>query len=596
MLRGRRRGAFVLAALSLLTWLLAAPASAEENPHFTRFWVEATGSPEGKIDVEIDMEYDFDGVESHGVYLSFLTRKQIEGDPDHDRGFEITDAQAASDTAPADLREETTEDGVGFYIGDPDIGDLTGVHEYHFSFTIEGVVTSGVGDNGEDEVYWDVIGTGFDEPIKDIRVTLHAPNPIDGGCWAGRVGSTRPCDALDGDGTSVYYAQEYLNPGQGLTIAAVYPEGTFDDVQPILIERETFFSQMGSPGVLAAGVIASILTGLAGYFGTVWWRRDERFAGITPGTLPAEGGEPEIERAPMRETATVQFTPPDGVRPAELGTLSEGVAFPKFHAATIVDLAVRGHVSIEPTGIKNWRLSRLEEPGDDLTEYEEQLLDAVFLDEDPVRLDALSREARKALVKAGSALETDVVEHGWFTSRPLGSRSAVILTGIIIVMLSPLALAFGIQNGIGIFALAIAALGAGRLAAVSKAPKRTATGYALHVQGRGFRKFLETAEAGQLQFELDEDGFTTYLPHAMALGVVNRWVALFRQMSDDGTWTLPVHTNTVSAFAGMSADALSSSLKAMARTTTSLGASVSSSSGSGGSVGGGGGGGGGGRW
>ena len=110
MLRGRRRGAFVLAALSLLTWLLAAPASAEENPHFTRFWVEATGSPEGKIDVEIDMEYDFDGVESHGVYLSFLTRKQIEGDPDYDRGFEITDAQAASDTAPADLREETTED------------------------------------------------------------------------------------------------------------------------------------------------------------------------------------------------------------------------------------------------------------------------------------------------------------------------------------------------------------------------------------------------------------------------------------------------------------------------------------------------------
>ena len=99
-----------------------------------------------------------------------------------------------------------------------------------------------------------------------------------------------------------------------------------------------------------------------------------------------------------------------------------------------------------------------------------------------------------------------------------------------------------------------------------------------------------------MQFELDEGVFTTYLPHAMALGVVNRWVALFRQMSDDGTWTLPVHTNTVSAFAGMSADALSSSLKAMARTTTSLGASVSSSSGSGGSVGGGGGGGGGGRW
>src|SRR5699024_5298564 len=150
------------------------------------------------------------------------------------------------------------------------------------------------------------------------RVVLHAPNPIDGGCWAGDPGSTDPCDGLDGDGTSVYYEQTFLDAGQGLTIAAVYPEGTFDNVQPILIERETFASQMGSPGIIAAGVAASILAGAAGYFGTVWWRRDERYAGITPGTLPAEGGEPEIERAPMRETAAVQFTPPDAVRPAEL--------------------------------------------------------------------------------------------------------------------------------------------------------------------------------------------------------------------------------------------------------------------------------------
>lgn len=597
MLRGQRRSALVLAAVSLLTWLLAAPAAASEDPQFTRFWVEATGSPEGKIDVEIDMEYDFDGVESHGVYLSFLTRKQIEGDPEHYRGFEITDARAASDTAPADLREETTEDGVGFYIGHPDIGDLTGVHKYHFSFTIEGVVTSGVGDNGEDEVFWDVIGTGFDEPINDIRVTLHAPNPIDGGCWAGDPGSTDPCDLHDGDGTSVYYGQEFLDAGQGLTIAAVYPEGTFDNVQPILIERETFTSQMGTPGIIAAGVLASILAGVAGYFGTVWWRRDERYAGITPGTLPAEGTEPAIERAPVRENIAVQFTPPGGVSPAELGTLTDGLAFPKFHAATIVDLAVRGHISIEPTGSKKWRLSRLEAAGDELTDYEEQLLDAVFLDEDPVRLDALSRDARKALVEAGSTLETEVYERGWFTSRPLRSRSTVILTGILLVVLAAPALAFTMTNGIGIFGFTVSALGTGRLLAVRSAHKRTATGHALYVQGRGFEKFLETAEAGKLQFELDEDVFTTYLPHAMVLGVVDRWIALFRQMSADGTWTVPLHgrTSSVSAFAGMGADSLASSLKAMSRTTTTLGASVSSG-GSGGSVGGGGGGGGGGRW
>src|SRR5699024_9554935 len=78
VLNDRRRGVLTLVAVSILMWLFAAPAAADEDPQFTQFWVEATGNPEGKIDVEIDMEYDFDGVESHGVYLSFLTRKEIE--------------------------------------------------------------------------------------------------------------------------------------------------------------------------------------------------------------------------------------------------------------------------------------------------------------------------------------------------------------------------------------------------------------------------------------------------------------------------------------------------------------------------------------
>src|SRR5699024_5347660 len=139
--------------------------------------------------------------------------------------------------------------------------------------------------------------------------------PIDGGCWAGDPGSTDPCDGLDGDGTSVYYEQAFLDAGQGLTIAAVYPEGTFDNVQPILIERETFASQMGSPGIIAAGVAAGLLAGAGGRFGLPWRGRHDRPAGLPPGTLPAEASEPETEPAPMIENTAVRFPPPDKGRP-----------------------------------------------------------------------------------------------------------------------------------------------------------------------------------------------------------------------------------------------------------------------------------------
>src|SRR5699024_10569725 len=107
--------------------------------------------------------------------------------------------------------------------------NLTGVHSYEVSYTVEGIPNAGAGDNGEDEIYWNIIGTGFAEPIKDFRMSLSTPaEPTDTACWVGESGSPTECEHGTA-GSSAEFAQTNIEPGQGLTIAAEYPAGSFDE-------------------------------------------------------------------------------------------------------------------------------------------------------------------------------------------------------------------------------------------------------------------------------------------------------------------------------------------------------------------------------
>src|SRR5690625_3373840 len=141
----------------------------------------------------------------------------------------------------------------------------------------------------------------------------------------------------------------------------------------------------------------------------------------------------------------------------------------------------------------------------------------------------------------------------------------------------------------------------------SRAPQRTAKGYAYYVQAMGFKKYLETAEAGQLQFEAGEDIFSRYLPYAMVFGIVERWVALFTDLAAQGRWTTePIwytgvatgafFSSTESAAFASSLAGLESAASLAAMSGATPGASGGSSFSGGGFSGGGVGGGGGGSW
>src|SRR4030095_12951250 len=92
-----------------------------------------------------------------------------------------------------------------------------------------------------------------------------------------------------------------------------------------------------------------------------------------PGDQRMGGGEGE-EPVPVGDadtSAPVEFAPPEGLRPGQIGTLIDERANTLDVTATIIDLAVRGFLTIQEIpkerwfGKPDWRLVKLEKDPSD---------------------------------------------------------------------------------------------------------------------------------------------------------------------------------------------------------------------------------------
>src|SRR5207245_9564113 len=106
-----------------------------------------------------------------------------------------------------------------------------------------------------------------------------------------------------------------------------------------------------------------------------------------------------LTKAPKRHTephfihgpVVVEFEPPQNLRPAELGLILDERADPKDLTATIVDLAVRGFLTIsEIPGKKDWVLTQMRswDPAE-IMPYENTILAGLFAGRQQVTLSDL---------------------------------------------------------------------------------------------------------------------------------------------------------------------------------------------------------------
>ncbi len=601
----------VRAGILVLVWLAIATTGTVNGP--TPAWAHTVAEAIDSYHVDIDVQtsgtihvrevinYQFGIVPRHGIERQIPVRFRYDGR--YDRIDRIDNVVvSASPGTPTELKISS---GNRKYlrIGDPD-KTITGAHQYVIDYDVNGALNA-FGEH--DELYWNAIGNEWTVPIGHPSVIVTTPVPTNGvTCFAGPQGSSSPCASTGTAGsTRTDFSNPDLVPSVGLTVVVSLPKGAAAAAGPILDERWTPQRAFAVTPVTLGGAAALLLLGAVG-LGLLFWRqgRDRRAAGGYP-AAPSSGDGPE-EHVPLfaDRDGPVIYRPPEGLRPAQLGVLLDESADPLDVTATIVDLAVRGYLTITEIqrehrwSKSDWLLTATKPADDELLPYERDLFNSIFEGRDEVALSDMRDTFHGDLVRIEGKLYDDSVAHGWFAKRPDKVRSKWLVLGILISVVG--AAAVGLAAGFthaGLVPVPILLAGLVLTAGHRWTPARTAKGSAALSQILGFRRYIETAEADRMQFAEQENVWATYLPYAIVFGATKKWARAFEGLGADqqagvSSWYISPYPFSPGAF--------STSMDSFAHSTSGAIVSTPSSSGgsgfSGGFSGGGGGGGGGGSW
>ena len=588
--------------LVLASMLLAqVPAHAEgEDWRITDYRVAAGVDGAGSTAVQLTIAFDFGTEGGHGPYLTFPLRQEMADDPDHWRMLDITLGQVASPSgANVELQTEEQDGNLLVRVGNEDL-TFTGVQTYQVNYSIRGLIAPNQAQSGLDEFNWNAVGSGWEVPIDAVTVTVTGPASVGkAACFSGSDFRT-PCQGTPSGSAATFTASDVGN-GDGVQVTAGFPAGTFTGAEARIERRFTVGNMF--PVTPLTGGVAAALTALG--LGLLFRRtrrggRDQVYLGLTPGVVPAANQEASVGYDTGKAPVAVQFTPPAGARPGEVGTLMDATADNRDVTAGILDLAVRGHLRIEQLDGDEWAFTRLNGPSD-LATYEQRMLSKLFAEGNQVTTDDLKQPAYAGLLtKAREDLHTRVTkELGWFTRNPATVRGLAFLAGIVIIAAGAgLGLLLGLF-GWGLVGVAGVILGLGVLAMNNHFGARTATGSAVLAQAKGFELYLRTAEADQIKFEEGIDVFSRYLPYAIMFGVAERWTKVFEQLAAEGRYSFDTPWYVGYGYGyGFSSHGFANSMDSLANTMSSSmqHATAATSGGSGVSGGGGFGGGGGGGW
>ena len=578
----------------------AQAASADsDDDSIERYAVTADVAKDGTASVTLDFDFDFGSDEGHGPYITLPLRQEIANDPDHWRMLDVTVGPVSSPSGASASVQQTTENGnLLIRVGDEN-RTWRGTQTYRISYTIRGLIAPDQAQSGLDEFNWSVIGTGWEVPIRNISVAVTGPANVSRTACFVDFNVNRPCQAKQ-EGSTATFTQDSVGQGTPVQVVAGFPAGTFVGAEARL-EKRLWIGNM-FPVTPVTGGIAAVLTVLG--LGALLRRtrrgaRDEVYLGLTPGVVPASGQQVSVGRGAAEAPVAVQFTPPKGARPGEVGVLIDATSDNVDITATMIDLAVRGHLRIDQTGKKDWTFVKLQ-GRDQVTGYESHLLSTLFKKGPQVSTDDL-KDRRYATLMSGTRelmYERVTKELQWFSRDPNQVRGLAILGGLgLIVVGAGLGFVLGLV-GFGLIGVAAVICGIAMLILNNRFGTRTANGSAVLAQAKGFELYLTTAEADQIKFEEGIDVFSRYLPYAIVFGVAERWAKIFEQLAAQGRYVADSSWYVGYGYGTMLNSGFTSSLDRLADTMSSSmqSATTASSGGSGFSGGGGFGGGGGGGW
>ena len=432
--------------------------------------------------------------------------------------FEISDIQVSADGASlaASMTKSKGEWRVSF--------DTTTAADYQLSYTATGSTTTAV--DGRVDFTWLLLG-GLNIDTARVTGTLEVPpGAVNYDCQAGTPGALLTCSTYGGGThgeTAMDFTQNLLSSGQVLQAEVTFPTDAItvtESVSPIWTLGRAF-----TPGWPQIGAMICVLVvgGLA-LFGL--WRRVHthgyRGIPVSVAKFSDDNGKLTFETDPA-------------ARPGMIGTLMDFRVDPADIVATILDLAVRGHLRITEVqtsryATADWTFTRLSAP-DGMNSYETHLLDA--LTSQNTSVSGLSAGITQAVVKVQAGLYEQVRSVGWFSRLP-SDRSPMVgwAWGCVGIAVAAACALTGLTT-FGLAGLSLIALSVIGVAIAYQDTPVTPTGAAVQAGLRDLSQQLRTHTGAEIDPGERYAQISSILPYAVVLGGWDQWLASLVASDED---------------------------------------------------------------
>ena len=329
---------------------------------FETYHLDIQVSPSNVYTIQEDIQADF-YVPKHGIYREIPIRfgkKRVE----------LSDLQSSEPI----VQDSVSSDYITFRLGSAD-RTVMGKKGYALSYTYD------IGDDGYDEydeLYFNVLGPGWQSPIKSFSYTIRFPKPIDPSMiWVtgGTYGSTtqRGSYTLSSDRKTLTGEATDLNPGEALTLRVQMEQGYFTGMT---VHRD--YTIPFSLLILFAGLAACI-------YATLLFKKYGKEELFIP---------------------VVRFDPPEGFSPLEVGYIADGVVDNKDLTSLFFYWADQGCLTIEEESKKEITFTMLKAPVTD-KRHERELFNAFFACGDGTTVTLKQLETEKfsaAMMKAKTSV------------------------------------------------------------------------------------------------------------------------------------------------------------------------------------------------
>ncbi len=504
------RRAFVFSLLAFLaTFAVASPAAARELA-IQHFEETVTVNADGTIEVTEIIEAHFTG-SWNGLYRTIPVEYDT---PQHLNYSLLLEPLSVTDDNGQPLKYEQKRDGryLKFKIWVPGASDATKTVILHYR--ILNAIRFG---DDHDELYWNVTGDEWDVPIHSVSAKIELPDGVAGLhaiAYTGIYGSRDRDAEVESKNNLVEIRSTHpLSYREGLTAVVGWDKGVVHP--PTALAKIALFFRSNWPLFLPVATFLLMLW--------LWWTRG---------------------RDPDREAIAVQYEPPDKLTPGECGTLVENEAAMRDITATLVDLAVKGYLTIEQKdeshllGLSHSKeyIFHLKRPATEwsgVRPHELEMLSALFNDGsiDAVKLSELQNRFYTHLPAIRSRIFDALMADGYYLHRPDTVRQTYIGGGFVIgVLLLVFGGSLGVATGISHVTWMIAGILTGAVICIFGwfMPARTLSGARTYEKVLGFEQFLERVESDRLErIVKTPELFEKFLPYAMALRCEKKWVAAF---------------------------------------------------------------------